>query len=175
MLSKVDPWSNLLRLTAAGFAAGAGGADAVVLEPFTAPLGQPDAFARRQARNIQLVLMQEAHLGRVADPAGGAWYLERLTDALARAGWAVFQEIERRGGLVAALESGVVAEEVARVRAARPETPIVGASRFVDPDPRPVALEPVEAAASRAAEAREPGEDSRCPPLQPIRFSEPFE
>ena len=72
MLSRLDAWTTMLRLTAAGFGAGLGGANAVVLEPFTAPLGAPTPFARRQARNTQLVLMEEASLGRVADPAGGA-------------------------------------------------------------------------------------------------------
>ena len=71
----------MIRLTAAGFAAAVGGADAVVLGAFTDALGLPTAFARRQARNIQLVLMEEAHVGRVADPAGGAGYVEALTDA----------------------------------------------------------------------------------------------
>ena len=84
---------NLLRLTAAGFAAAVGGADALVLEPFTQPLGRPTPFARRQARNAQLVLMEESGLVRVADPAGGAWFLEAQTDQLARAAWALFQQI----------------------------------------------------------------------------------
>jgi len=176
MLSKLDPWSNLLRLTAAGFAGGVGGADAVALEPFTAPLGAPTAFARRQSRNIQLILMQEASLGRVADPAGGAWYLEQLTDDLARAGWAFFQAIEQQGGPIAALESGFVADALARTRAERPAVPIVGASQFRATDQAPVATEPLEPRPeSRSVEARQPGDDSRCPPLAPIRFSAPFE
>jgi methylmalonyl-CoA mutase len=176
MLSALDPWSNLLRLTAAGFAGGVGGAEAVVLEPFTRPLGAPTDFARRQARNIQLVLMQEANLGRVADPAGGAWYLESLTDQLARKGWAFFQEIEARGGAAAALESGFVAEAVARVCAERPQPAIVGASHFPDPDQAPVAVDPLDARPpAQAVELRMPGNDSRCPPLTPIRLSQPFE
>ena len=186
MLSKLDPWSNLLRLTAAGFAGGVGGADAVALEPFTAPLGAPTAFARRQARATQLVLMQEAHLGRVADPAGGAWCLEQLTDDLARAGWAFFQAIEQQGGLIAALESGFVADAVARARSERPAVPIVGATQFRPTDQAPVATEPLDPRPEprpeprpgpRAVELelRQPGDDSRCPPLAPIRFSAPFE
>ena len=176
MLSKLDPWSNLLRLSAAGFAGGVGGADAVALDPFTAPLGAPTAFARRQARNIQLVLMQEASLGRVADPAGGAWYLEQLTDDLARAGWAFFQAIEQQGGLIAALESGFVADAVARTRAERPAVPIVGASQFRAADQAPVATDPLDPRPEpRSVEVRQPGDDSRCPPLAPIRFSAPFE
>jgi methylmalonyl-CoA mutase len=176
MLSKLDPWSNLLRLTAAGFAGGVGGADVVALDPFTAPLGPPTAFARRQARNIQLVLMQEANLGRVADPAGGAWYLEQHTDDLARAGWTFFQAIEQQGGLIAALESGFVAEAVARARAERPAVPIVGASQFRSTEQAPIVTEPLDARPQpRPVEVRRPGDDSRCPPLAPIRFSAPFE
>ena len=74
MLSRLDPYVNLIRGTAATFAAATGGAEAMVLQPFTDPLGAPTDFARRQARNIQLVLMEEAHLGRIADPAAGSWY-----------------------------------------------------------------------------------------------------
>ncbi|WP_227651392.1 methylmalonyl-CoA mutase family protein, partial [Klebsiella pneumoniae] len=76
----------------------------------------PSALARRQARNTQLVLMEESQLGRVADPAGGSWYLEHLTDALARAGWAAFRAIEQAGGAVAALAGGHVAAEAAKAR-----------------------------------------------------------
>jgi methylmalonyl-CoA mutase len=120
--------------------------------------------------------MQEANLGRVADPAGGAWYLEQLTDDLARAGWAVFQAIEQQGGLIAALESGFVADAVARIRDARPTAPIVGASQFRATDPTPVATEPLASLPeAHPVDPRQPGDDSRCPPLAPIRFSAPFE
>lgn len=84
MLTKADAWTNLLRLTSAGVAGALGGADAIVLGAFTDAIGLPTAFGRRQARNTQLVLMEESHLGRVADPAGGAWYLDTLTDQIAR-------------------------------------------------------------------------------------------
>ena len=104
MIARRDPWTNMLRLTQAGFAAAVGGADAVSLGCFTDALGLPTGFARRQSRNIQLVLMDEANLGRVADPAGGAWWLETLTDELARAGWAAFQAMEAEGGAGARVE-----------------------------------------------------------------------
>lgn len=117
MLSAADPWTNLLRLTAAAFGAGAGGADAVVLDPFDVTAGTPSQLALRQARNIQLVLMEEAHLGRVADPAGGSWFVESLTRELAEAAWAKFQEIEAGGGIVNGLDR--LADEVAAARAER--------------------------------------------------------
>lgn len=174
MLSAVDPWVNLIRGTAAVFAAATGGAEAVVLQPFTEPLGAPTDFARRQARNIQLVLMEEAHLGRVADPAAGSWYLESFTDRLARAGWAVMQEIERRGGAAAVLEDGWLAGEVAKARAALEKdvatrkTGLIGVSEFPN-----LAEAPVEVAAPGPSPGK--AEERGRAPLPPMRLSEPFE
>ena len=173
MLTRLDAWNNMLRLTAAGFGAGLGGADAVVIEPFTTPLGAPTPFARRQARNTQLVLMEEANLGRVADPAGGAWFIENLTDQLARAAWRLFQDIERRGGLAAALVSGHIAEIVGRAREARQadyaagRAKIIGVTLFPDPDGAPPPIEAPQAPDDAAADAANA--------LSPIRWSEPFE
>lgn len=182
MLSRLDPWVNLLRLTAAGFAGGVGGADAVVLEPFTRPLGPATDFARRQARNTQLVLMEEAALGRVADPAGGSWFLERLTRDLAQAGWTAFQAIEAEGGLVAALQSGRLAGEIAAVRTrrdadlARRKIDLLGVSQFPDLDQGAVATEPTDPAAfAQTVDLSLPGPNGRCAPLKPIRLAEPFE
>ncbi|KAF0123179.1 MAG: methylmalonyl-CoA mutase, partial [Xanthobacteraceae bacterium] len=103
MVTKVDPAVNWLRTTTAVFAAGVGGADHVVVEPWTAAIGLPDAFARRVARNTQLILIEESNLHRVADPAAGSGGMEALTDELCRRAWALFQEWEKAGGIVAAL------------------------------------------------------------------------
>ena len=100
-MARRDPWVNMLRTTAACAGAAFGGADAVTVLPFTWAMGKPDAFARRVARNTQLVLQEESALGRVADPGHGAWYIEKLTDDLANAGWAQFQAIEAKGGMAA--------------------------------------------------------------------------
>ena len=113
MTTKRDPWVNMLRTTVASFAAGVGGADVVTVQPFDAALGLPDAFSRRIARNTQSLLVEEGHLARVLDPAGGSWYVESLTDQLAQAAWDWFTEIERAGGLVAALDSGLVRDRIA--------------------------------------------------------------
>ena len=121
MMTRRDPWVNMLRTTVACFAAGVGGADAVTVLPFDAALGLPTTFARRIARNTQSLLVEESHLARVVDPAGGSWYVETLTDELARSAWAWFQEIERAGGLGAALRSGLVADELAATAALRAE------------------------------------------------------
>ena len=154
MLSRRDPWPNLLRLTAAGFAGAVGGAEAVVLDGFTRAGGLPDAFARRQARNTQLVLMEEAHLGRVDDPAAGAWFLDARTRDLAWAGWAEFQRIEAEGGLVASLTSGAFQARVAEARAAlqadyaEGRAHLVGVTKFVDAEPRAATATPAPARAA---------------------------
>lgn len=180
-LARVDAWTNLLRSSAAAFAGAVGGADAVVLTPFTAPLGPADAFARRQARNIQLVLMEEAHLGRVDDPAAGSWFLDGLTRQLAEAGWAQFQAIEGRGGVVAALTSGWLAEQVADVAARRRadlaegRAQLIGVTRFTDPTGRAPAIAPADRSPPPQLDVGLPGADDRCPPLTPIRLAQPFE
>ncbi len=97
MMSAYDPWVNLLRTTVAAFAAGVGGADAITVVPFDSPLGEPDAFGRRIARNTSHLLVSESHLGRVADPAGGAYAVEKLTDDLAVAAWDELGRIESDG------------------------------------------------------------------------------
>jgi methylmalonyl-CoA mutase len=148
MMTRRDPWVNMLRTTVAALAAGTGGADAVTVLPFDAALGLPDGFARRIARNTSAILLEESHLGRVVDPAGGSWYVERLTDDLARAAWAWFQEIERAGGLEAALRSGLVGERLAATwerrsaALARRKEPVTGVSEFPDPAERPLTREP---------------------------------
>jgi methylmalonyl-CoA mutase len=97
MLSKYDPYVNMLRGTVAAFAAGVGGADAVTVLSFDSANGRPEAFGRRIARNVNHLLVDESHVAKVADPAGGAYAVERLTDELAVAGWAELGEIETSG------------------------------------------------------------------------------
>src|SRR4029077_5138705 len=116
MLTQRDPWVNLLRATVAVFSAGLGGADAVTVLAFTAALGLPDRFARRLARNTQLILLEEANLAKVADPAAGTGAMEDLTTKLCDAAWKLFQEIEATGGVVAALEAGLIQRKVAALR-----------------------------------------------------------
>jgi methylmalonyl-CoA mutase len=119
MMARRDPWVNMLRTTVACAGAALGRADAVTVLPFTWALGRPDAFARRVARNTHLVLQEESSLGRVTDPAHGAWFIEKMTDELAQKSWALFQEIEGKGGMGAALESGFLQDEIAKTALAR--------------------------------------------------------
>lgn len=136
MMTRRDPWVNMLRTTIATLAAGVGGADAVTVLPFDHALGLPDAFARRIARNTSTILIEESHLARVIDPAGGSWYVERLTDELAHAGWEFFQRIERAGGQAAALRSGQIEQDLAETwqarsgRLAKRREPVTGVSEF---------------------------------------------
>jgi methylmalonyl-CoA mutase len=176
MLTAKDAWTNMIRLTAAGFGAAVGGADSVVLGAFTDALGLPTEFARRQSRNAQLVLMEEAHIGRVADPAAGSGYVEALTDQIARAAWSQFQAIEALGGVIPALASGQIAQAVAAARAARPADPkIIGVTAFPPAKDTPVEVEIAAAKPAQAPSTRLPGPDSACPPLTPMRISEAFE
>ena len=118
-MAQRDPWTNMLRGSIAAFAAGVGGADAITVLPFTAALGLPDPFARRIARNIQLLLLEESNLWRVGDPAAGSGGIEDLTRKLTQAAWTLFQEIEQAGGAPAALEAGLIQEQGRGVRAER--------------------------------------------------------
>jgi methylmalonyl-CoA mutase len=144
MLTRRDPWVNMLRTTIATFAAGMGGAQAVTALPFDAAIGLPDGFARRIARNTQSLLLEESHLAQVIDPAGGSYYVESLTDELARAAWSWFQQIEAAGGLPAALESGLIADRLAATWAERREAiahrtdAITGVSEFPNLDEPPL-------------------------------------
>ncbi|MDP2773034.1 MAG: methylmalonyl-CoA mutase family protein, partial [Nocardioides sp.] len=129
MMSRYDPYVNMLRTTVAGFAAGVGGADSVTVLPFDAPLGTPEVLGRRVARNTSALLMSESHVAKVADPAGGAYAVEKLTDDLAVAGWAELGRIEDDG--FEALGQRI-AETVARreTEVAKRKRPITGLTEF---------------------------------------------
>lgn len=156
-----DPWVNMLRGTTEAFAAMVGGADSLTTRGFDAELGASDGFARRIARNVQNILNEEAHVTRVADAAGGSYYVEKLTDELARAGWASFQDVERRGGMSEALRSGAIAREIAETHGARARAvakrsaPITGVSEYANLGEQPVQRASA-AASARAAEASQP-------------------
>ena len=119
MMTQRDPYVNMLRATIAVTAAGLGGADTITVLPFTQALGLPDAFARRNARNIQLVLLEESNLYRVADPAAGSGGIEALTGEFAQAAWKLFQEIEAAGGAAVAIEQGLLQKKIAATNAVR--------------------------------------------------------
>jgi methylmalonyl-CoA mutase len=152
MMSQRDPWVNLLRTTLASFGAGVGGADAVTVQPFDAALGLPDAFSRRIARNTSSLLTMESNVARVIDPAGGSWYVEQLTADLAQAAWDWFTQIERAGGIEAALDSGLIERELAATWEQRVanlavrKDALTGVSEFPNLTEKPVVREPAPAA-----------------------------
>lgn len=174
MMARRDPWVNMLRVTSACAAAAMAGADEITVLPYTWAIGQPDAFASRIARNVGLVLREEAGLGRVIDPAGGAWAVERLTEELSTKAWSIFQEWESEGGMQAALVGGLVQDQIAAVAEARAKdiatrrAELTGVSAFPNLGDDGVKATPWPAAPPMplAPVAR---------PLNPRRLAEPFE
>ncbi|MEO1475380.1 MAG: methylmalonyl-CoA mutase family protein [Pseudomonadota bacterium] len=189
MLTRRDPWVNLLRNTAACFAAGAGGADIVTLHPFTDALGTAEGLGRRTARNTQIIAQEESQIGRVADPAGGAWFMERHADDLARAAWAEFQTIESEGGFATSLIDHAVQTRIAETRKAatkaiaKRKQPITGVSEFplLDEISAPVADLSGWKIAADVINAKPITElpaaegETLVSPLWPMRLAESFE
>jgi methylmalonyl-CoA mutase len=139
MMTQRDPWVNMLRSTLAAFGAGVGGADTILVFPFDVAIpggfpGTARSFARRIARNTQLLLLEESHVGRVLDPAGGSWFVEDLTKQLAEQAWQHFQAIEAHGGFVDARD--YVGDQIAEMAARRTDdvahrrTAITGVNEF---------------------------------------------
>ena len=174
VLAKRDPWTNMLRSTLCCAGAALGGANAITVLPFTAALGAPDDFARRAARNIQIVLQEESWLGRVVDPMGGSWYIENLTDEVAKVAWGFLQDIEAMGGVIAALDQGFVQDKTtadAGLRAkaiATGREDLTGVSAFplLGDDGVKVAPHPPVPPLTGTQAVR---------PLTPHRLAEPFE
>ncbi|MEU4767920.1 methylmalonyl-CoA mutase family protein [Actinosynnema sp. NPDC023794] len=194
MMTRRDPWVNMLRTTVACFGAGLGGADAVTVLPFDHAIGLSDDFARRIARNTQSLLLEESKLAAVIDPAGGSWYVERLTDDLARAAWAWFREIEAAGGLPAAFD--LVGDRIAatwerrRANLADRTDALTGVSEFPNLGEQPVIRppapgEPGDDHASQESPSGDPRSSfsqkgptipgPRTRPLPRIRYAQDFE
>jgi methylmalonyl-CoA mutase len=178
MMTKHGPYVNMLRSTIAVFAAAVGGADAITVLPFTLARGLPDRFARRTARNTQLVLQAESHLAKVADASAGAGVIEDLTDQLCASAWALLQEIERSGGAAAALEQGLIQKKVAtvlgerRAALARRTDMLTGTSDFAELDEPAVAVLDVAPVLAPVPPAPV---TVTLDPLPCIRLAEPFE
>jgi methylmalonyl-CoA mutase len=177
MLTQRDPYVNILRATMATFSAGLGGADSINVLPHTLALGLPDPFARRAARNTQLVLLEESNLAKVSDPAAGSGGIETLTRELCEAAWSLFQEIEKAGGIFAALEQNLIQRKVAATRAvreaniARRKEVLTGASEFPNLHEAVVAvLDAKPVALGAYGEAK-----YKFDALPPMRLAAPFE
>ncbi|MFA5123902.1 methylmalonyl-CoA mutase family protein [Zavarzinia sp.] len=152
-----DPHVNLLRVTTQALAAVVGGADAIDIRPFDEVTGAPTELGRRLSHNLHDILAEEFALENQIDPAGGSWYVEVLTGQLAQQAWALFQDIEKRGGMAAAILAGYpqqLAAGAAGDRQAQIDTrrrPILGTT--VQPnlreEPKPAPATPVPAGAKR--------------------------
>jgi methylmalonyl-CoA mutase len=139
--------------------------------PFDAAIRPPDEFSRRIARNQHLILQHEAGLTHTIDPAGGSYYVEYLTDWLARQAWALFQDVEKQGGLWKSLQAGFVQEQIAQVAAQRMtnierrKDVLVGINMYPDLNEAPLA--PIEQHSETGV--------TGITPLRPVRLAEPFE
>ncbi|HVW30616.1 MAG TPA: methylmalonyl-CoA mutase family protein [Polyangiaceae bacterium] len=173
-----DPWVNLLRGTGETFAAAVGGAEAITNVPFDALLGESDEFGARMARNTQELLRHESNLHRVVDPAGGSWYVEELTDGVARLAWEKFTAFEAEGGMAAVLRAGILQKDLSQALAAERKAvetrrlAITGVNEFPHVKEEPVAraVRDVAAAAARSSAA-----DGRSPSLPPFDAGHAFE
>ena len=182
--SKLDPYVNMLRDTTEAFSAVAGGADVLWVRPFDHVLRKPDDFSKRIARNTQLILAQECHFDHVADPAGGSYYVETLTAQLANAAWAIFQQIEKAGGMVKALEAGIPQQQVKAVAAKKAEAvaqrrlSLIGVNVYANATEKP--LEPSKEAPCKCSCNHEDGKANHpslahIETLKSVRGAEPFE
>lgn len=155
-----DPYVNMLRTTVEALAGAVGGVQRMTVDPFDAIQRAPDEFSRRIARNQQIILQEECSLTRLIDPAGGSWYVEYLTDQLARKSWALFQEVESSGGMLAALRAGWPQQQIADIaqqrseRLAQRRDVLVGTNMYANITEQPLAPRPTPAntANKRAAQ-----------------------
>lgn len=188
MMTRRDPWVNLLRVTAASMAAALGDVDSLTTLPYDLRLDSRGELGRRMLRNTQLLLQEESNLSRVADPMGGSWYIESLTHQLIEKAWARFQELEASGGMPGVLLDGSLARTLAAgveermARIGKRKEPITGVSEFPNLDEEPVAQSVAQSVAARqksaaAIAAVDEGADSatRIDPLRPVHWAERFE
>lgn len=156
ILTQRDVWVNLLRATTATFAASIGGAQSIECTPFDTALQIPDAFSQRIARNTQVILQEESHLGHVLDPAGGSDTIEHLTEQIANAAWGLFQSIEAQGGLPTVLQQSSLQQAISETahkrlsRIAQRKDLITGVSAFPFLNERPPQPPPIDHNALRS-------------------------
>lgn len=110
-----DPYVNILRSTVEAFTVAVGGVDSLHVSSFDEAYTLPNLYSRRVARNIQLVIQEEAHVTHTADPVGGSWYVEHITAEVANKSWELFQLIEAQGGMLQGLAKGIPQQEVKAV------------------------------------------------------------
>jgi len=145
-----DPYVNVLRTTTESFSAIVGGADSIHTNPFDESFNQSDDFSKRIARNTQIILREESHLNQVIDPAGGSFFVEKLTDDIANAAWKLFQQIDEMGGMLKAIQSGFIHEEIAKIAEvkkkdfAKRKTVLVGTNKYANPKEKMMDIKPID-------------------------------
>ncbi len=172
-----DPYVNMLRDTTEAMSASLGGADSITVTPYDKTFEKPGEFAERIARNTQIILKEEAHFDRVADPAGGAYYIEELTQSIADHAWKLFQKIENESGYINAFKKGMIQkkiQETANSRnmnlAMRKEV-LVGVNLY--PNAQEVRDEGIDESTIRSASRKK--EDALAEPIKPYRGAEELE
>jgi methylmalonyl-CoA mutase len=172
-----DPYVNMLRTTTEAMSAILGGVNSLTVHPFDSTYREPDEFSERLARNKQIILKEEAHFDKVVDPGGGSYYIEKLTDSIAREAWKLFQEVERQGGFTEAFLSGYIQNEIvtsAQLRdenIARRREILLGINQY--PDFNEVLNSKADPSVIKTPVADPSGADAH--PLIPYRGAEGFE
>ena len=134
-----DPFVNSLRTTTEAFSAIVGGVDSLQTNAYDESFNASDDFSKRLARNTQIILKEESHLDEVIDPAGGSFFVEKLTDDIANAAWKLFQTIEEKGGMLKAIQSGFVQDEITKIAElkkkdfAKRKSVLVGTNMYANP------------------------------------------
>jgi methylmalonyl-CoA mutase len=181
MMSRRDPYVNMLRTTTATFSAAIGGADSVAVLAYSTAFGLADGFARRMARNNQLVLQEESHIGIVGDAGAGAGYVENLTSALAEKAWQVFQQVEKSGGMLSALENELIQKQIGetigqrRSNIAYRKQGLIGISEFANLDETPVKVLEIKPVRGWHVGDEKTAGERRWSGLERQRLAQPFE
>ena len=179
--TKLDPYVNMLRNTTEAFSAVVGGADNLYVAPFDEVVRPSDEFSTRIARNTQTILAEECHFDHVVDPAGGSYYVETLTAQIANAAWAIFQQIEKAGGMVKALEAGIPQQQVKAVAAKKAEAvaqrrvSLIGVNVYANATEKPLEGSSAEKAPCGCNCGGHGQTASGVETLAPVRGAEPFE
>jgi len=175
--TRQDAHVNMLRVTTEAMAGAIGGVDSLTVAPFDSSFGKSDDFSRRIARNVQLILQEEVNLANVIDPAGGSWYVENLTNQLSQSAWEFFQQIEAQGGMISALKTDMIQEQIQAVADTRTKNiasrkdVLVGTNKY--PDLNETLPEDQNIVQDNMLET---GNNMiKITSLQPIRLSDPFE
>jgi len=172
-----DPYVNLLRTQTEAMSAVLGGADSLTVEPFDIVFRQPDEFSERIARNQQLILKKEAYFEKVADPAGGSYYIENLTNLIAENAWKLFLEIEDQGGFLSCLKSGLIQKKLSVAASGRKsdiasgKEILLGTNKFPDPNEKPTS----EIDLARVFKSHVSDNDLQVEPVRLFRGSEEHE